>query len=119
MKKNHIIIIIIVFGLSFILNLFNIRICPFFNLFHIPCPGCGMTRAFILLLQGNIIQSLKYNFLLIPLCIFIIIYLIIIFTNNTKKLNIFINKYKKILIILLTILTIALWITNINNPLLY
>lgn len=35
--------------------------CYFRTHFHIYCPGCGGSRAAIALLQGDIIQSLKYN----------------------------------------------------------
>lgn len=35
--------------------------CLIYNKTGIYCPGCGCTRAFINMLQGNIIQSLKYN----------------------------------------------------------
>ena len=35
--------------------------CSFRTTFNIYCPGCGGSRAAIALLQGDIIQSLKYN----------------------------------------------------------
>lgn len=35
--------------------------CPFHELFHIYCPGCGGTRALFELLHGHILQSLYYN----------------------------------------------------------
>lgn len=40
--------------------------CPIHLLFHIYCPGCGMSRALIALLQGNLIQSLSWHAMLIP-----------------------------------------------------
>ena len=49
-----------------------------------------MTRAFKLILQGNILESLRYNLLAIPLFIFIIlsmIFLVVdIIKNQTKYL---------------------------------
>lgn len=32
----------------------------------LPCPMCGMTRAFIYLCKGNITKSLKFNPMLLP-----------------------------------------------------
>ena len=61
MKKNSFFTILIVIGIVLVLSIFSIRFCPFFYFFNIPCPGCGLTRAFICLLHGNIIQSLHYN----------------------------------------------------------
>lgn len=35
--------------------------CPSKLLLHIPCPGCGMTRATLCLLQGDILLAVWYN----------------------------------------------------------
>ena len=36
-------------------------VCPFFRLTGIPCPGCGLTRAVILLLKGDLQASLHFH----------------------------------------------------------
>jgi len=36
-------------------------VCRFYEQLHIYCPGCGCTRAFAALLQGDILRSLRYN----------------------------------------------------------
>ena len=51
----------------------EIGFCIFKKLTHVPCPSCGSTRAFLLLLNGNIIDSIYTN----PLGIFILMYLLI------------------------------------------
>ncbi len=40
--------------------------CPLAALYHIPCPGCGMTRAILLLASGRLEASLRMNALAVP-----------------------------------------------------
>ncbi len=35
--------------------------CPFFRVTGIPCPGCGLTRAVIFLLKGDLQASLRFH----------------------------------------------------------
>src|SRR5713101_578734 len=35
--------------------------CPFFRLTGIPCPGCGLSRATMLLLKGDLAGSLRFH----------------------------------------------------------
>jgi hypothetical protein len=35
--------------------------CPFFSLTGVPCPGCGLTRACMLLLRGEVQASFKFH----------------------------------------------------------
>lgn len=35
--------------------------CPFYDYFHIPCPGCGNTRSVLALAQGNIFSAIRFN----------------------------------------------------------
>ena len=49
--------------------------CPIKALFGIKCPTCGMTRAIISLLRGNITMYFKYNPFAVP-CLFSVLWLI-------------------------------------------
>jgi hypothetical protein len=40
--------------------------CPFAQIFGIPCPGCGMTRAALLFLNGDIAASFRMHPLALP-----------------------------------------------------
>ncbi len=44
--------------------------CIFKDLIGIPCPACGLTRAFENIFCGNFINSFDYNILGFPLFIF-------------------------------------------------
>ena len=35
--------------------------CPFLNLFGVPCPGCGLTRAITLLAHGDVYAALVFH----------------------------------------------------------
>ena len=37
--------------------------CVWRELLHIPCIGCGMTRAYVALLHGEIGQAFEYHFM--------------------------------------------------------
>lgn len=66
--------------------------CPVYKLSGFPCPGCGMQRAIIELLKGNIIDSFYYYPGLLPLIamiIILIIHLIFNLRNGAKILKIF------------------------------
>ena len=54
-------IIVVYFAISYtVLNYFNIT-CVFLDFFGIPCPGCGMTRALISLVNLDFYQAIKHN----------------------------------------------------------
>ncbi len=40
--------------------------CPSARLLHVPCPGCGMTRALHLLVEGQVGASLSMHALAVP-----------------------------------------------------
>lgn len=114
---NLIVLLVIVLS-----NLLNFRICLIYNIFHIPCSGCGITRATYFLLKGNIHESLKYSIMpiiIIPLYSIIIVWNVLDLIKKTDTFNSFTKRYKKVLIIITTIITIVIWIMNINNPFLY
>ena len=111
--------LILLMGLALLLYLLNIRSCPLFYLFHIPCPACGMTRSFLYLIQGNFTMCFKINPLSIFIFAFIILYILFSIFKKRKILDYFLKKYKLLTIILCSILIILIELYNIQNPLLY
>jgi hypothetical protein len=65
--------------------------CYYKKFLGIECLGCGMQTAFILLLKGEIIESLKVYPALIPILFmlaFLILHLIVKFSNGARILKI-------------------------------
>lgn len=40
---------------------FSVPVCPFALLGHLPCPGCGLTRAAVALLHGDVERAQAMN----------------------------------------------------------
>ncbi len=108
------------------MNFLDIRTCPFFLIFKIPCPGCGLTRSIIQIFKLDFIGSLQYNILGIPLFIMLGTYFIIKFYCYITKNDYLIIKIKEIIkhkektvIIITVVFMIISWINNLYNPLVY
>lgn len=119
MKNRFIKIGILFFEVVLLYVLPNINIgCFFKNTFGIRCPGCGLTRAFLAILNFKFISALKFNIISVPLFIliviidFILLYDIIL--NKNKVRSIFIN-FSKYYIIILILLFISFVINNVNK----
>ncbi|HOE04207.1 MAG TPA: DUF2752 domain-containing protein [Bacteroidales bacterium] len=54
----------------------NLIPCPFKAVTGCDCPGCGMQRSIVELLDGNFLQSLHYYPALLPL---ILLFVILVF----------------------------------------
>ena len=72
------IIIVLIYN-NFLYRYFVIPGCIFYLKLGFYCPACGMTRAFITLLEGNILKSIYYN----PTVIYILGYVSIYMMINT------------------------------------
>lgn len=59
----------LILAVTIIAIIFGEYVCPFYYLFNIPCPGCGMTRACKSLLRLDFGRALDYNYLF-PIPIF-------------------------------------------------
>ena len=69
-----------------------------YNLLGVKCFGCGLTRAFICILEFDFITATKYNVLSVPLFVGIVVYIglllvdILVGKNFTKTVDKFLSK---------------------------
>ncbi|MEG1892679.1 MAG: DUF2752 domain-containing protein [Bacilli bacterium] len=109
-KKNilSIVIVILLFLFAGIAIFFLDLNCLFKMIFRIPCPGCGMSRAFKAIVNFKIIESFSYNILAIPVLLLFIYMLFLTFKDIIKKennlytfvINLFTKHYKLIIFLL-------------------
>lgn len=67
---------VVIFSIVLIMLIFNIK-CIFKSIIGVPCPGCGLTRAWISFITGDISKAFYWHplFLMIPiLAILIFLY---------------------------------------------
>lgn len=75
--KNYGLAILLIIISMKVLNTIFGQVCLSKIFFGIPCPACGMTRAFLYLLQGRFLDSFHMNPMLLPVIGMLIAYLII------------------------------------------
>jgi len=94
-------------------------LCWFKNIFHIPCPGCGLTRALLCILSGDLKGAFFYNALSIPLFIAFIcsaVWIIIDGVNKDDSFNRFMRRrMSKKYIVIIAVITLFNWIWNIKK----
>ncbi|HVW24552.1 MAG TPA: DUF2752 domain-containing protein [Polyangiaceae bacterium] len=58
-------VLFLVVALGFIAARLRVPLCPVALLFHLPCPGCGLSRATFALLRGDVREALDWHPLVI------------------------------------------------------
>ena len=100
-----------VFGIWFSYKGFDLLgdsfFCTFKKVTGFPCPGCGGTRAFVYLFQGDIYKSIKLNFSVIYGVIAYLHFMILFFyrkhiskKTRTKEISIQFYLYGAVVVIL-------------------
>ena len=101
----------------------TIVVCPSKLLYHIPCPGCGITRSTLLFFRGYYIDSLKLNpNVLLSICFVLGFPIVVIFEIITRKRTLLLfYKYltqklqNRVILTIFLIFEIIVWIHNILN----
>ena len=86
------IIILIIVGIV-IINYVKIPECIIYKNLHIYCPGCGCTRAFIAMLNGNLIESIYQNSTVLYTTIITLTYLVSQTISRLTKIDKIAIKY--------------------------
>lgn len=123
MKRNDVFILTLVYLLGIvwiILNEFfnlSITLCPTKVLWGIPCPGCGMTRAVKLCLEGDLWTAVRMNpniilvWIVLPIAPFILITQLATKKDYIERINAFLDK--KVYLFIIVIAEGSIWIYNI------
>ncbi|MCQ2312197.1 MAG: DUF2752 domain-containing protein [Paludibacteraceae bacterium] len=98
-----------------------IVVCPSKLIFHVPCPGCGVTRAVLLALHGQVIEALCFNPNVIFALGFIFLYpILILYDGLTQKTHLFTIYYsldaalkRPMFFVPFGVFEIIIWIHNI------
>ena len=108
-------LILLVFGVL-VVFVFDLN-CIFKEVFHLPCPGCGLTRGFRALFHGSVVEAINYNILTIPIFLFLVSVFLVFIKGIIQKNNLLENYLllytKKQVIILIIIFVLISWIFNL------
>lgn len=72
--KRKLISLALIFLIAVLMYVLGVS-CLFKAAFHIPCPGCGITRAYLSLLRLDIRSAFRFNFMFWSVPLLIVSYL--------------------------------------------
>lgn len=92
--------------------------CMLYKLTGVKCPGCGMTRSIHYFVNGNIIQAIWYNLMLIPIII-LVIYILYRYIQYLIKDEEIINKALESLLKVFLVILLIFGLTRNLTTLFY
>lgn len=101
-KTSIFLLFIIYFSIVYAIFWHNNITCIFLEFLKFPCPGCGMTRALISLVNMDVLGAIKHN-----VVIFFMPYIFLYIFFDLK------GKVHNTLLVIIAIITIINWIIKI------
>lgn len=120
-KKLYFFCTLIIIGLTYLLLIDKYHIglfCPIYKITKLYCPGCGITRMLISILNGKFYQAFRFNPLLFLISPILIFYYLIYFISVLNHKKFILKKYENNICIFLIILFLGYGIIR-NLPLFY
>ena len=118
-ENKRLIVFFLLLSIFLLLILFGLKFnCPIKSIFHISCPGCGLTRSITSLLHLDILNSIYYNILGIPLFLFLVTSYLLIVIDVIKKRNYlqsFLHRLSKYYLVIIILLIITFILNNIHK----
>jgi len=95
-------LLVIYFSIAYMLLGYFDTTCVFLKFTGIPCPGCGMTRALLSIINMDIVGAIKNN-----IVIFFMPYIFLYIFSDFK------NKIHNILLVIIATIAIVNWLVKI------
>ena len=97
--------------------LFSVPLCPFAIITRHPCPGCGLTRATLSLLRGDVIAAVHFHPLapvVVPLLVGAIVYNtgVYLYAGKTAATEALQGRWITVAGIALAVLMVGVWIAR-------
>lgn len=97
--------------------LLSIPVCPTALILHIPCPGCGLSRATLAALRGDFASAFKLHpavFVVVPMITLFMLGQVAVYVNPewTRLEKLLRARWLESTMILVMLLVIALWIAR-------
>lgn len=91
----------------------GIPLCPWASLFHVPCPGCGLTRATLALLRGDFRAAVSLHPLVLVVPLAVVVALALGFADRSPSETPRTGRLRKVGLVFLfavSLLALGLWI---------
>lgn len=86
--------------------------CPIYELFGITCPCCGVTRAWLAFVRGDLALAFQYHLFFPVIPVFLLLFFIYNHIRFTKRTAIFLYTMG----ITLFLYNVMRWIGLVNTP---